>query len=82
MPSSDTPDEPPKVNNPPPTAGPPVPPYADRGTDDAGRGSRGHDHGSLKFAELARRKARQAMEKLRPHPHDGGRKPPGKSAQD
>ncbi|KUL38861.1 hypothetical protein ADL22_16535 [Streptomyces sp. NRRL F-4489] len=59
--------------------GPLVPPYADRGADDDGHGhgTRGREHGSLKFAELARRKARQAMEKLRPHQPGGGRKPAG-----
>ncbi|WP_030412763.1 hypothetical protein [Streptomyces sp. NRRL S-1448] len=57
-------------NNPPPAAGPPKPPPEPGGAPPAtGRGR------PMKLTEMARRKAKQAMEKLKPHEGKGHGEP-------
>lgn len=50
-----------KANNPPPAAGPLKPP------PEPGQAAPTSGRGRLKLTEMARRKARQAIEKLKPH---------------
>lgn len=68
MPGSETPEERQKPNNPPPIAGPPTPPTPPdrvREPQSADRERGGGRDSPTRFTEMAKRKARQAIEKIK-----------------
>ncbi|MEU5208509.1 hypothetical protein [Streptomyces sp. NPDC020742] len=79
MQHAETPEEPRRRSPAPSAAGPPTPPahHGDPQAPDRDPDRGGAGHPPMKLTEMARRKAKQAMEKLKPHgahesdgPHD------------